>query len=1168
MATEAIHKLEPRRTLSLRGFDRRGAAAAITASSATGFKVSGAWSDQVDFAVLVLFDQDDVFGHLQTTKYLPDTSLQNVVLDFDLAISGCQHPTSFKFQSVGWGALNYYTPTATSFSTIQLQPLATSATGMVAASCTYTVNGAPAAFDRVSLVYLGNVAFDYIVSAGDTAATVAAAMSAAVNGANWTSLAPTTALMATASGATFTVTAARYGKVNTSGTAVTLSSGQNFLGSNNGDTFVIAGVAYTISTVNSPTSITLTASAGTQTAAAYLAPGGGRDGNSIQIQELHKNANTYLTPAGASKLTGGADPTSTHFKIDFTALGADSLRQAWLTFAPALNYDSGGTNPALVAYSPSTWSATFSNWALTDPSTVLPLKIAGPGSVIVDSRNTWAKYAGAGWSQQAGFYFGGFARVSPTSSDSITITYSCQSPHDLMVGTSLSTDRGIFSVTLDGVAQADLDMYLNVGSPLQTRRRIAAAVGAGSHTVVLTVKASHNVNSAGTNCYFDYLQAAVLADVQDAPTTYSGVGLAFDFDTDQTYKLPPQRSIWIAQRAGFVADIDFYAGVFFALKRIRSGGTFHSATVTISAGGGFNTGTGFGDGDAMFITIGGTSFGVAVYPADTLTTLAQRFVDGVNATFVGVRAALGSAGVFTVTVLSPINGFALSTSFSNFGGSTGTITVTGDIGISVGGIYVGGQEGTWQVDSGQTSPLNQAFSDFMADFCSTLHASGQTCTVAFSQELLNPPDTNTSAGAWSQRFADGATVLTATGFGSWGAGFVESVASGPPITIAQTAHGYITGNTVHIAGAGSGVWSITVTDANHYQLTTLISGGYTPAAGDAVLIDLQTTQCAFNPSTVTPYLSNVYKQTAGIMNAAGLTPWLQFGEILHWFFSERMSQAVGYASFAAPISIGTVSPHGFTTGQTVIIAGVKGNTAANGTWPITVVDSTHFTLTGSSGNGTYVASTGTASGGGMAFYDANQAAAATSALGRALASFYTQDDDPTINSSADANFLASRIKTHVDSIRTAVLAVYAGAKFELLYPNDVTFLPCYYTPDLPYPQGGRLNHTINLPSAWLTKSGSGLDRFKAEALSWGATYRNMDNSKATAAFPYTAPLSWAKSDSAYLVPIFNGGCPWKADYLQASNKAVPLIVLWAFDHLNLLSWPVPLPKNKRRAFVS
>lgn len=107
MATEAIYKLQPHRTLSLRRFDRRGAAASITAADAGGFTVSGVWSDLADFAVLTLFDADDDFGHLQTTKYLPDFDMTGVVLDYDCAIVNGVYPGSNKFPSVPWGNLSW-----------------------------------------------------------------------------------------------------------------------------------------------------------------------------------------------------------------------------------------------------------------------------------------------------------------------------------------------------------------------------------------------------------------------------------------------------------------------------------------------------------------------------------------------------------------------------------------------------------------------------------------------------------------------------------------------------------------------------------------------------------------------------------------------------------------------------------------------------------------------------------------------------------------------------------------------------------------------------------------------------------------------------------------------------------------------------------------------------
>jgi hypothetical protein len=62
--------------------------------------------------------------------------------------------------------------------------------------------------------------------------------------------------------------------------------------------------------------------------------------------------------------------------------------------------------------------------------------------------------------------------------------------------------------------------------------------------------------------------------------------------------------------------------------------------------------------------------------------------------------------------------------------------------------------------------------------------------------------------------------------------------------------------------------------------------------------------------------------------------------------------SVGGASNASPIVI-TEPGHGRTTGDTVTISGVTGNTAANGTWVITVVDADHYSLDGSTGDGDY-----------------------------------------------------------------------------------------------------------------------------------------------------------------------------------------------------------------------
>jgi hypothetical protein len=58
------------------------------------------------------------------------------------------------------------------------------------------------------------------------------------------------------------------------------------------------------------------------------------------------------------------------------------------------------------------------------------------------------------------------------------------------------------------------------------------------------------------------------------------------------------------------------------------------------------------------------------------------------------------------------------------------------------------------------------------------------------------------------------------------------------------------------------------------------------------------------------------------------------------------------ATNATPIAI-TCTAHGYSTGDTVVIISVGGNTAANGTWEITSTGADTFTLDGSAGNAAY-----------------------------------------------------------------------------------------------------------------------------------------------------------------------------------------------------------------------
>jgi len=103
---ELICKFQPHRNLHLQGFDDYGAAAALWGASDTGFTVSGVFRDMADFAVLVLFQKDDPFGH-PLFSYLPDGDLTGLVLEFDVTWQGIQSWESLKSAWTDWNTLDY-----------------------------------------------------------------------------------------------------------------------------------------------------------------------------------------------------------------------------------------------------------------------------------------------------------------------------------------------------------------------------------------------------------------------------------------------------------------------------------------------------------------------------------------------------------------------------------------------------------------------------------------------------------------------------------------------------------------------------------------------------------------------------------------------------------------------------------------------------------------------------------------------------------------------------------------------------------------------------------------------------------------------------------------------------------------------------------------------------
>jgi hypothetical protein len=1102
--SERIYKLQPDRTLSLRGFDTFAAAASIQNATPSGFTASGTFRDPADFAVAVLYDADNYFEH-PSIKYLPDFNFAGLTLNFYLQYSdGAQPIDSPQYNWIDWATLDVIRADGTTGSvSLWNQATMISPEFPVASTTVTVVDTGVQPFDRVTL-WFENLAFDYTVPGGLTgsasffaqdggttasvsvgsttytytvaaggeagpaialgvanaaaadpqvqftpasnvlnfaskvntgvavsvsgfslwlitdppAVFIAAQIAGQINNYDWigaNTILGLTATLASPPTAVITIGAARYGSVNVDGTAVTWLSGTQFMGLTAGSTILIAGIAYTIASLQSQTRLTLTTPTPSPTGAAYLAARGGRDGNLIQLYTLVSSPTTLSFDRTQYAFTGGSSAVTWAISLNFTALGIDSIRQCWLTFAPSL---ANG-----VAFSPVEWVATFSNWQLLEADgldTTKALQVAGPGSIRIEESDSACVFT-PHWSVESGFYSGYFAKAASLLNESVTVTYTCQFAHNLYIGTSLygttayaagvtvventlynpaidgtfSSDRGIAGITLftNGVPDTEtlLDCRVNTGAALVTRRLLRTAVPAGTHNVVIRIQTAGFV-------YFDFLEAAVLSDIPSALTPRTSVSPALDFDTDHTYKLPPARLLWIFDQLGYAGPMNEYLGVFWWNERIPSGGSYSTAQVTFA-------GT-FAYMDAIVITFNppdGTQLGKYVYPTDTPGTIANHFALYINSALVGAWASATPEGVLTITARSPAPAWNLSLS----------ISVTSAAGTALlspaepaPGVYP-----SWIVNDSISPPINRAVRDWHADFYSQCATRGRQVMTSCSMELVNPP------AGYVALFPDQTPVSTATGFGS-----------------------------------------------------------------------LNSNQCAVGSSKLLAYQKAVYRWIAQMQSTAGLTPAVQYGEFLWWYAAESS---------------------------------------------------------------------------GMGYYDSETAAAAEAALGRPLHTFLTTNDDPTVNNSADALFLRNRLRDYLSALVADIRSAFPNVLCELLWPYDVNY-PVPVPTATPI-TGGQLNHFVNLPVEWQVQSTSGFDYMKTEALAFSTGMRNLD--LARAAIDLFPGFGWPLPALRYLVPVFGYADPWERELALVWAAGIPVANFWAFDHICLFNLHVPEQGLERRSIV-
>ena len=101
--------------------------------------------------------------------------------------------------------------------------------------------------------------------------------------------------------------------------------------------------------------------------------------------------------------------------------------------------------------------------------------------------------------------------------------------------------------------------------------------------------------------------------------------------------------------------------------------------------------------------------------------------------------------------------------------------------------------------------------------------------------------------------------------------------------------------------------------------------------------------------TISPVLKDV-NDTVAFIAAQSYLPELVTNGVVT--FSSSVKTITG-ATNASPI-VATSADHGFSTGHSLVVADITGNTAANGTWYIEVLGDDTFSLLGSEGNADYV----------------------------------------------------------------------------------------------------------------------------------------------------------------------------------------------------------------------
>lgn len=342
-----LTKLRPDRDLQCY-FERPSAIAAMSEASATGFRLSGTWRQQFDWAV-VEWTRDNTFEH-PWFRCLPDGDLSGLQLSYEEERTNCIALDSDLYPTVDWPHLRVWTEGASGEQGFYRVPLRQNATPVegtfTCATAVMTLLGTVTPGDYVELACLSEH-YTHQVAAGESLGDIVDALATAINGAN------------------------HRIRASVNGTAITLYYTGN------------------ASTVESSTT--------------------GANGNRIGVYGNVSGARTEYWEEAWQRFAGGTSPTKWRVTLDFgnlrdehgTLVPTTHVRKMRWTYAADIQ--SG-------AYVRSEFQVSVTNWQVSGQGLVY--EVAGPGSQRIEDTDARVTYTGAWTKELGNYSGGAIHRTS------------------------------------------------------------------------------------------------------------------------------------------------------------------------------------------------------------------------------------------------------------------------------------------------------------------------------------------------------------------------------------------------------------------------------------------------------------------------------------------------------------------------------------------------------------------------------------------------------------------------------------------------------------------------------------------------------------------------------------------------------------------------------------